>query len=394
MKFNFNFILYWSAGFRGNQLRRTGTRLVVAIFRTNSISTAIQILRQTSSSPHFASKRVNHLHREACLSLFLGDCLIHIKVARSAAEIETLRSAWQSLWHPDLTLFQSYAWNELAAKIFVQREQPYVVFAESDSGAAILPAAINLERKHICFLGESLFDYRDYLACGQPGILQAAWAKLAELCLPLHILSIRRAEAPIWNELPKSPYSGAPFLEASSITPEQFSARHTRKGSRLRRLLRMGVEFRVSSGSDAKLAQLIYRCKGAQGGADSLYADEMRRDFMCSIVQKEGSNCEIFTFEKGSDIIAALVAFRDGNYRRFYTTYYDRQWARYSPGIELLFEATRRSLQEQVDFDFMTGEQPYKMRIATAVSPLYRVEASAEQLLQTTHAELASNKAA
>jgi CelD/BcsL family acetyltransferase involved in cellulose biosynthesis len=315
-------------------------------------------------------------------------------VARSAAEIEILRSAWESLWHPDLTLFQSYSWNKFAAKIFAKREEPYVVFAESDSGAAILPAAINLEHKQICFLGENLFDYRDYLACGQPEVLQAAWRKLAELQLPLHILSIRRAEATIWNELPKSPYSGAPFLNGTSITPEQFVSKHTRKGSRLRRLFRMGIEFRVSSGNDSQLAEHIYRCKGAQGGAGSLFADKFRRDFMCGIVQREGSNCEIFTFEQGNDLVAALVTFRDGRCRRFYTTYYDRQWARYSPGIELLFEATRRSLEEQLDFDFMTGEQPYKMQIATAVAPLYRVEASPEQLRQATHAGVATDKAA
>jgi hypothetical protein len=42
----------------------------------------------------------------------------------------------------------------------------------------------------------------------------------------------------------------------------------------------------------------------------------------------------------------------------------------------------------------MTGEQPYKMRIATAVAPLYRVDASPEQLLRATQPGVASNKAA
>jgi CelD/BcsL family acetyltransferase involved in cellulose biosynthesis len=320
--------------------------------------------------------------------------LIRTKVARSAAELESLRSAWESLWSPELTLFQSYRWNEFAAKVFAAREEPYVVFAESDSGMAILPAAINLERKHICFLGETLFDYRDYLTCGAADVLQAAWETLKGLDLPIEVVAIRRPEARIWSELPKSPYSGAPYLRAMSITPEEFSAMHTRKGSRLRRLFRMGVEFRVHSGDEAKLAEHIYQCKGRQGGAGSLFADDPRRAFMCAIAQREGPNCEIFTFEKGSNLIAALVAFRDGTYRRFYTTYYDRQWARYSPGIELLFEATRRSLQEQVDFDFMTGEQVYKMRLATAVKPLFKVEATAQELREAVAGARASERAA
>jgi CelD/BcsL family acetyltransferase involved in cellulose biosynthesis len=320
--------------------------------------------------------------------------LIRTKVARSASELESLRSAWESLWNPELTLFQSYRWNQLAAKVFAVREEPYVIFAESDSGMAIVPAAISLEHKHICFLGETLFDYRDYLASGAAEVLQACWEILGRLDLPIEILAIRRPEAPIWSELPKSTYAGAPYLNAMSITAEEFSAMHTRKGSRLRRLFRMGVEFRVHTGNEAKLAEDIYQYKGMQGGAGSLFADELRRTFMCGIAQKEGINCEIFTFEKGSDLVAALLAFRDGTYRRFYTTYYDRTWARYSPGIELLFEATRRSLEEQLDFDFMTGEQAYKMRLATAVKPLFKVEATAQQLRKALAGASASERAA
>lgn len=315
-------------------------------------------------------------------------------MARSAAEIENLRSAWESLWNSELTLFQSYRWNALAAKIFAQRQEPYVVFAESDSGAAILPAAIDHEQRRISFLGETLFDYRDYLAVGGTEALQAAWAVIASLDLPLQIGALRRAQAPVWNELPKSTYSGAPYLLSSSMTPEQFSASHTRKGSRLRRLFRMGIEFHTYSGQDAKLLEEIYRCKGAQNGAGALFTDALRRDFMCSIAQAEGSSCEVFTFEKERRIIAALVTFRDGSYRRLYTTYYDHQWARYSPGIELIFETTRRSLQDHVDLDFMTGEQAYKMRIATAVAPLYHVEVSAEQLRQTVGGIPVSGRAA
>src|SRR5262249_31929743 len=204
-----------------------------------------------------------------------GDSLIRTRVARSAAEIESLRSVWESLWNSKLTLFQSFRWNALAAKIFAQRQEPYVIFAESDSGAAILPAAIDREQRQISFLGETLFDYRDYLAQGAIEVLQAAWATLAALQLRFQIVALRRPEARVWNELPKSPYAGAPYLLGSSMTPEDFAASHTRKGSRLRRLFRMGIEFRSYTGQDAKLLEEVYRCKGAQNGA--LFADHLRR---------------------------------------------------------------------------------------------------------------------
>lgn len=300
--------------------------------------------------------------------------------------MEKLRSAWESLWTPDLTLFQKFDWNHAAARIFAAREEPYVVFAESDSGAAILPAAIDPKSKQLRFLGECLFDYRDYLAQGSRERLQAAWQRLAELHLPLDLLAVRRPQAAMWDELPKGLYSGAPYLLSSAITAEQFAAEHTRKGSRLRKLFRLGISLKVYNGTDRGLIRAIYEKKARQNGADNLFLDPVRIDFMERVAQIEAERCEIFVFEKDEQIVAALITFRDGNYRRFYTTYYDYEWSRYSPGMELLFEVTRRSLSESIDFDFLTGEQAYKMRIATSVAPLYRIEASAEQLARAVAA--------
>jgi CelD/BcsL family acetyltransferase involved in cellulose biosynthesis len=46
----------------------------------------------------------------------------------------------------------------------------------------------------------------------------------------------------------------------------------------------------------------------------------------------------------------------------------------YSPGVSLLYIVIRQAQAHGLDFDFMTGEQPYKMRFATEVMPLYIVE--------------------
>lgn len=320
--------------------------------------------------------------------------MLRINVARSAAEMENFRSAWDSWWNPDLTLFQTFRWNITAARVFADREEPLVIMAENDSGAAIIPAAVHHESGRLHLLGETLFDYRDYLAVGDAEALVAAWNKLAELGLPIEATAVRRSDAAIWKDLPMHPYYGAPYLPAGSVTPEDFSATHARKGSRLRRLFRMGVELHSYCGRDERLVRYLYERRGSEGGPGNLFADERRREFMCRIAKEEGEKCEVFTFEQGSNTIAALLTFRDGSYRRFYTTYYDRAWARYSPGIELLFEITRRSLEEGLDVDFMTGEQTYKMRMATAVAPLYRIEASADQLRQVALSGRTGEKAA
>lgn len=307
--------------------------------------------------------------------------------------MEDLRSAWKSLWTPELTLFQTFDWNYTAARIFAAREQPYVIFAESDSGAAIIPAVIDSQSKQVRFLGDCLFDYRDYLARGSSERVHAAWERIAGLHLPLNLLALRRPQAPIWNDLPLTPYSGAPYLSSSTLSTEQFAADHSRKESRLRKLFRLGVVLKQYNGSDEKLVRTIYESKARQEGEGNLFLDPLRIEFMAQIAKIEAERCEIFVFEKDAHIVAALITFRDAQYRRFYTTYYDHEWARYSPGVELLFEVTRRSLEEHVDFDFMTGEQAYKMRIATSVMPLYRMEASPAELEQAVTA-LGRSKAA
>lgn len=289
---------------------------------------------------------------------------------------------WESLWTPELSLFQSYRWNSLAAQIFADREEPYVIVAENENGAAIVPAAIDPRKRQVRLLGETLFDYRDYLSNGDPEALRAAWGRVAELRLPLSLTSVRRPEAPFWEALPKIPYGGAPYILCQSGTISMFNGSHTRLASRLRRLFGAGVVVNVHNGNDERLVRHIYESKSRQTGTENLFRDKLRIEFMVEIARLEASRCEIFTFERDSELVAALVTFRDDQWRRCYTVYYNHLWARYSPGMKLLFEVARRSVADGISVDLMTGEQPYKMRIATAVQPLFRIEASAEKLRQ------------
>src|SRR5262249_23244866 len=154
-------------------------------------------------------------------------------------------------------MFQSYRWNLTAAQIFASREEPYVVFVEDDRGAAIVPATIDLRHRQIHFLGETLFDYRDYLSNGDLNILYVACEKLAEVKLPLNVTSIRRPDAAFWEALPRIPYGGAPYILCQAGTTCTFDCAHTRLASRVRKLLRMGVVVNVHSGSDAQLVHGI-----------------------------------------------------------------------------------------------------------------------------------------
>jgi CelD/BcsL family acetyltransferase involved in cellulose biosynthesis len=133
----------------------------------------------------------------------------------------------------------------------------------------------------------------------------------------------------------------------------------------------MGVNPRCYAGGHRALVNFIYLAKARQ--EKSLFRDPLRRAFMERIALCDSVECEIFTLETASALVAAIVTFRDRDVRRFYTTYFAEAWSRYSPGAALLFHATERSLAEGLACDYMTGEHNYKLRLATGIVPLYRL---------------------
>ena len=292
-----------------------------------------------------------------------------ITVARSWQELESLRPLWEELYAADFgaTMFQSYQWNLAAAQAFAVREEPFVVAIENHSGAAIIPACIAGER--LKFLGDELFDYPGVLYAGDRECAAEALGELARLRLPMEAHGLRTSTSP-YSDLPIEPFSGAPYIERG-LSTDEFIHRHTRSARQLRRLQRMGVSPRRYTGGHRPLVNFIYLAKARQ--ERSLFRDPLRRAFMERIALSESVECEIFTLETASSLVAAIVTFRDRDVRRFYTTYFAEAWSRYSPGAALLFQASERSLAEGLACDYMTGEHSYKLRLATGIVPLYRL---------------------
>jgi len=294
--------------------------------------------------------------------------------------MERLRDLWGNLYRPDEhTLFQSFAWNLLAARAFSDREAPHVAMVDHQNGAAIIPGCISQYGQYL--LGEALFDYRDVLLSGDEEANAVAWREIARVGAPLQVTALRSERArERWQEsgLGAESFVNAPCVRRSDLDAAEFVARHHRSARLLRRLTRQGIEVRQHSGTNRALVRTIYDLKSRQEVPNNLFADVVRRDFLVAAAAL--GSCDVFTLESPGGLVAAIVTFRDGETRRFYTTYYDHAWAHSSPGIALLFEATHRSLAEGLDCDYMTGEQPHKLRFATSSVPLFRVEASAEQL--------------
>lgn len=304
--------------------------------------------------------------------------MLRIHTLEHASDLPRIRPLWEELLsQQENTLFQSYAWNETAARVFGEREPPRLIVVENSCGAAIVPAC--LRDRVLGLLGENLFDYRDTL-CSEPSLLGFAWEKLAELGTHFNLVALRSGSATAWNALRPKPFANAPAVLREHRSADAFLREHNRLGRHSRRIRKHGIALHRYTGSERKLVRWIYERKGAQGAPQNLFSDPLRRTFMEEICAHSEVECEIFTYEAGTDLVAALVTFRDDSWRRFYTVYYDQRWAALSPGQVLLFEITAESLGEGLNCDYMTGEYPYKMRLATAIVPLLQVHANQAQL--------------
>jgi len=310
--------------------------------------------------------------------------LLRMEIARSAAEIENLRTAWERLHAGGgYSLFQSYAWNLLAARVFGAREAPRVVHVESGAGEAIVPACLTADGR-LGLLGETLFDYRDALLSGEPEVLRRAWEALAAEGRDFSVTAVAGEAARQQCEalgFAACFFCNAPRVRPGDLDAAQFARAHHHSVDQLRRLKRLGATLRLHSGEERELVAEIYRRKAAQDIAGNLFADPLRVEFGMAAAAMD-SGCEVFTLETGTALLAALLTYRDGGVRRLYTTWYDPQWAKYSPGNALLFEVARRSLEQGMECDLMTGEQPHKARFATFRVPLYDVKATAQMLAE------------
>jgi CelD/BcsL family acetyltransferase involved in cellulose biosynthesis len=292
-----------------------------------------------------------------------------------------IRPVWEELCaEGKYTVFQNFELNLLAAERFAEREEPYVVCAESERGTAIVPAALRHSDGTIRLLGEELFDYRPFLHRGDDETLRAALGALAEMGRLLEIVALRESDCSIvTDELGLLPFAAAPGVSCAQISADEFAAAHTRLARNLRRMERLGFELRNYNGDNSMLLRSIYAAKASQSES-SLFHDPARIEFLVSAAAKMPSLFEVFTLENGGTMAAAVVTLRDRGCRRFYTGWFAPEYEKHSPALVLIYEITCQSLAQGLDCDYMTGEQPYKLRLATNSVPLYRVRATAEDL--------------
>jgi CelD/BcsL family acetyltransferase involved in cellulose biosynthesis len=307
--------------------------------------------------------------------------MVRIRIHTSVRALEQLRRLWEFIGKQgQRTVFQSFDWNLLAARQFSDREEPFVVVSEASYGLAIVPAARSLGNGSLRLLGEELFDYRSFLCAGEDDVLRSALATLAQAAAPLETLAVRECDrSAVLENLQLEPFTLAPAVKRAEISGEAFGSRHSRLARNLRRFQRRGFEIKIHSGENSSLVRLIYESK-ARHDPRSLFHNSQRVAFMVEAGQLQPSRFEVVTLESETELAAALVILREPEVRRFYTCYFPLEFAKLSPAMALIHKVTRQSLESGLDCDYMTGEQGYKMRLATSSMALYRLRATPDQL--------------
>lgn len=304
--------------------------------------------------------------------------MIRPRILTKASDFESVRVLWERLaLRPEATVFQQFHWNRLAAELFADREEPHVIVASRGDDAVILPLAIR-KNGTAALLGETLFDYRDMLSTGDAELELDVLAEASQLGLALEITALRPETADRWQMFEHQSFCNAPGIVRATCSAEQLLESHRRLGRHSRRISSRGATLRLRDGSDSAFIRDLYLKKSAQEG--SLFVDPVRREFMVRVCREEGERCRIYTYETSTELVAAILTLRsDDRTRHFYTVYFDPAWGAFSPGQVLLFEAAAQTLADGLNCDFLTGEYPYKKRIANDSVPLIRIEASKDQ---------------
>lgn len=288
------------------------------------------------------------------------------------------------------------AWEQAPGHFF-QRFEPSLHWARiyaadgslrvwvHEAGPAL--AAFTLRQGQLELLGQGLFDYVDLIGTASPGAQQELarqlldwkeWRRFDATGVP--------ADSPFacfWEALQpeQAPFSAAPLL----VHPDQFHRGRARAARRLQQCLQAGWTLRQVRPCRERHALLQWileqkeKTLQARGGGNVLDAPAVC--WLQAMVAREPDMTELWQLHRGAEIIAGLLSWRSGSVRYAYTISYSGHAAAMSPGILLLYGVLCDSVAEGLQFDFLTGEQPFKLRFADAHRRLLRLRKRRPEVL-------------
>ncbi|MGH9416741.1 MAG: GNAT family N-acetyltransferase [Terriglobales bacterium] len=238
-------------------------------------------------------------------------------------------------------------------------------------------------RGEVRFAGHGLFDYLDLIGAPHPALeVEAAALLTSPPGRAVHVRGVPaaspfrhcwRALAPLARPFATAPWR--PAGPAAAVGSVHLRARWRHARLELRPVTEPGARRRALDWLLHHKAEAL----AARGVANVLGAPEAR--WLLAMVEAEPATAELWLLRRDETTLSALLAFAMPRVRFAYTIAYDRQAASLSPGLLLLYALVCRSMDERRDFNFLTGEQAFKLRLATGRDQLMCYQR------QPTHAE-------
>lgn len=293
---------------------------------------------------------------------------------------------WERFGEPDLTplaghwqaafdacpasVFQSFAFARNWAAVFC-RDVELQIWVQNP-GPLVLPFA--LRNGQLGLIGEGLFDYLDLVGLAPPQLLLEAVEKVSGLDWRSAQFTGVPAASPhaiFWKGLNAecSEYAAAPWRPA----PDPTFGDHARWAVRWRAAQ---AELQLETGPAERRRLLAWlldrkaRALAARGAANVLGACEQR--WLAAMVEHEPHIAELWALRRRGELLAALLAWQTPTMRYAYTLSYEQRAAALSPGLLLLYALVRYTMNQGRGFNFLTGEQSFKLRLATLRDPLLR----------------------
>lgn len=319
----------------------------------------------------------------------------------TAPDLSPLAAVWARAAQPQpASCFQSFAFAQCWARIY--GGQARILVLHSAAPAWVLPFAVR--QGALSMLGHGLFDYADVV--GAPAVAEAARAQARGIAAKL--LSFAGWEAldicavpgdspfvGFWRALAAAitapgiepvlaRYSAAPRLDLraqpgrpAGAQPEDLDRRHSRAAARLRRaqrVSRLGPVREPAARRQLLLWMLEQKERRLQSQGRSNVLQTAEAAWLEQMVMGDPETAELWAYAHAAAPVAGFLTFLAASVRYGYLLAFDPAQARQSPAIELLYFVLRQTAAEGRDFDFLTGEQAYKLRFANASRPLLRLQ--------------------
>lgn len=336
---------------------------------------------------------------------------------RSITALSTLREIeheWHQLWSRcrGLTIFQSPEWLIPWVEAFAPH-QLWVLEARQDNNlVGLAPFFIygTGGNRIVAPLGAGVSDYLDVLTDPNAPealdtVLQFVWEHASEWT-ELHFPDLQASSLllkddarrglsrpPIndWNAEPQRcnhQLTACDFCPQVNLPPSIDKVRTAVPAKALRNLR---VARRQLNGAQVELAdhatleefleslfrlhEKRWRRTGEQGVLADARVRELHRRAAPRLLER--GVLRLFGLRHDSVLIACLMAFFEGDAARFYMQGYDPEWARYSPGAQLIGAALEQAIIEKKRVgDFMRGRENYKYAWGSRDVPTYRLQVS------------------